>query len=95
MSQTKLKLASDLTCSCCLKIYKNPFILPCNDSLCEEHLREPNVLKQNKIKCKICNQEFNVKDNDLIRENKLVKSLIEKENLQFFRKITIATNSIF
>jgi hypothetical protein len=79
MSQIKLKLASDLTCSCCMKIFKNPVILPCNDSLCEEHLKEPDVLKHNKIKCNICNQVFNVKDNDLIRENRLVKSLIEKE----------------
>jgi hypothetical protein len=79
MSQIKLKLASELTCSCCLKIYKNPVILPCNDSLCEEHLKVPDVLKHNKIKCNICNQVFNVKENDFIRENKSVKSLIEKE----------------
>jgi len=79
MSEIKLKLVSDLTCSCCMKIFKDPFILPCNDSLCEEHLKEPDVLRHNKIKCKVCNQEFSVKDNDLIRENKLAKSLIEKE----------------
>jgi hypothetical protein len=79
MSQNKLKFVADLTCSCCMKIFKNPVILPCNDNLCAEHLKEPNVLKHNKIKCNVCNQEFNLKDNDLIRENKLAKSLIEKE----------------
>jgi hypothetical protein len=79
MSQNKLKFVADLTCSCCMKIFKNPVILPCNDSLCEEHLKVPDVLKHNKIKCNICNQVFNLKENDFIRENKLAKSLIEKE----------------
>ena len=58
------RLKSNLTCSYCLKIYKNPIELPCKDSVCYEHLTEKDVVKINKIKCTKCKQEFEVKENE-------------------------------
>jgi DNA repair exonuclease SbcCD ATPase subunit len=72
-------IKQDFTCAFCSKIYKNPFILPCDDILCEEHLKEVNVRKNNSITCKTCQIEFDVKDNQLIRPSKVLQKLIENE----------------
>ena len=56
-------MKSNLTCLYCSKIYKGPIELPCKDSICSEHLHQTSVVKQNKIKCPKCKQEFKVKDN--------------------------------
>jgi hypothetical protein len=69
----------DLACSFCSKIYKNPFLLPCDDALCEEHLKEASVRKNNSITCKTCQIEFEVKDNQMIRPSKVLQMLIENE----------------
>jgi hypothetical protein len=69
----------DFTCLICSKIYKNPFLLPCGDTICEEHLKEPEVLKNNSIKCKLCEEVFEVKNNEMIRPNKALQKLIQKE----------------
>ena len=69
----------DFACAFCSKIYKNPFILPCDDILCEEHLKEASVRKNNSITCKTCLKEFDVKDNQLIRPSKVLQKLIENE----------------
>ena len=53
----------DFACSFCSKIYKNPFVLPCYEMLCEEHLKEASVRRRNSITCKTCQSEFDVKDN--------------------------------
>ena len=41
---------SQLTCSYCSRIFKDPILLPCDDSICREHLSERDVVKQNKSK---------------------------------------------
>jgi hypothetical protein len=69
----------DFTCLICSKIFKSPFVLPCSDSICEEHLLEPQVLKNNSIKCPSCKETFEVKDNQMIRSNTTVKKLILNE----------------
>jgi hypothetical protein len=69
----------DFTCLICSKIYKNPFVLPCGDTICEEHLKESKVLKNNSIKCQSCKEVFEVKDNQMIRSNKALHMLIQKE----------------
>ena len=74
-----LKLKSQLTCSYCSKIYKHPIILPCNDPICGEHLRDRDVVNPNKIKCKNCNQEYPVKGNAFESNNVLTK-LIESQS---------------
>jgi hypothetical protein len=74
-----MSVKSDLTCSFCKEIFKNPYSLPCGDSLCEEHLNEPNIRKKNAIKCKICQKVFTIKDNEMIRPNTAMQKLVEKE----------------
>ncbi len=74
-----LKLKSQLTCSYCSKIYKDPILLPCDDSICREHFSERNVNKENEIKCNECNKEFAVKENEFKSSNVLTK-LIESQS---------------
>jgi hypothetical protein len=66
---------SQLTCSNCARIFKDPIDLPCGDSICREHLKEKDTLKDNRIKCKKCNGEFGVKNNDFKSNNELKKLL--------------------
>ncbi len=47
--------------------------MPCEDSICREHLSERSVVKQNKVKCAKCNGEFQVNDHEF-------KSNIELNN---------------
>ncbi len=74
-----LTLKSQLTCSYCSKIFKNPIELPCDDSICREHLSDRDVVKQNKIKCKACNAEFEAKNNEF-KSNETLKKLIESQS---------------
>jgi hypothetical protein len=72
-------IKQDLMCLFCSKIYKNPFILPCDDILCGEHLNEVDVRKINSITCETCQIEFDVKDNQMIRPSKAMQKLTENE----------------
>ncbi len=74
-----LTLKFQLTCSFCSRIVKNPILLPCDDSICDEHLSETNVVKENKIRCKECNKEFEVND-DEFRTIKSLNKLIESQS---------------
>ncbi len=69
----------NFACAFCSKIYRNPFVLPCDDKLCEKHLKEASVRKTNSITCKMCQIEFDVKDNQMIRPSKPLQKLIENE----------------
>ena len=68
------------TCLNCSKIFEDPIELPCEDLICKEHLTEKEVLKQNKIKCMKCKQEFQVKQNDF----KSVKSIQKQIDNQIY-----------
>ncbi len=72
-------LKSQLTCSYCSKMYKHPIILPCNDTICREHLFERNVVKENRLKCKACNEELGVKGYDF-KSNETLSQLIESHS---------------
>jgi len=73
------QLKSQLTCSYCSKIFKDPIDLPCGDSVCSEHLSDRNVVKEKRIKCKDCNQEFEVTF-DAFRSNKRIKNLLGSQS---------------
>jgi hypothetical protein len=73
------KFKSQLTCSFCSKIFKDPIQLPCNHSICCQHLTERDVVKQNKIKCNKCKQDFQVSNNDF-KSNTTLKNLIESQS---------------
>ena len=74
----KLSTKSDYTCSYCNKIFKDPIILPCSDNICAHHLKEENVLKQNRIECVDCKRAFKIKGNDF-GINKLAKKFLDDE----------------
>jgi hypothetical protein len=74
-----LTLKSQLTCSYCSRIFKDPILLPCDDSVCREHLSERDVVKENRIKCKECQQEFQLND-DEFRSNKGLRMLVESQS---------------
>ena len=57
---------------------KDPILLPCDDSICRQHLSERDV-KENKMKCNDCNQEFQVKDIEF-KSNKTLKKLTESQS---------------
>ncbi len=75
-----LTLKSQLTCSYCSKIYKDPILLPCEDSICREHLSERSVVKQNKVKCKKCNEEFQVNSHEFKPNIELNNNSIESQS---------------
>jgi hypothetical protein len=50
--------------------------LSCDDSICSGHLKESDAVKQNKIKCKTCNEEFGVKGHEF-KSNEDLKKLLE------------------
>jgi hypothetical protein len=72
------KRKSHWTCSYCSKILKDPILLPCGDSICNEHLSERDV-KENKMKCNDCQQEFQIKDIQF-KSNKTLKKLTESQS---------------
>ena len=58
------------------KIFEIILELTCDDLICQTHLKEKEVVQKNKIKCSICSQEFQVKDNEL-KSNKSIQKLID------------------
>jgi hypothetical protein len=74
-----MSVKADFTCLICSKILKSPFALPCGDTICEEHLKKSEVLRNNSIKCLSCGEVFDVKNNQMIRQNKALQNLIQKE----------------
>ena len=63
---------SNLTCSYCSKIFRDPIELPCGHNLCKEHLTGKN---ENRIKCAECKKDFEVKDNEFKSNNFAKKQL--------------------
>ena len=74
-----MNVKADFTCLICSKILKSPFALPCGDTICEEHIKKSEVLRNNSIKCQSCGEVFDVKNNQMMRQNKALQNLIQKE----------------
>jgi hypothetical protein len=83
-----LKWKTQLTCSYCSKILKHPIELPCDENICREHLFERDVVKQNRIKCEECNEEFQVKDNRF-NSNKTLKKLVESQSYLSVKELSL------
>ena len=82
---------SSLTCSYCSKILKDPIELPCSHNLCKNHLLEKNIVKENKIKCGECKQDFRIKNNDFKLEFVFQLNLnLKIKDLVFFKPIAKA-----
>jgi hypothetical protein len=96
MEMLKLK-KFQVTCSYCSRILKNPILLPCDHSICGEHLTERNVVKENKIKCKRCNQEFGVKNNEfksnLYLNNLMGQSYFDEDEIRLKQELDGGDNN--
>jgi hypothetical protein len=69
----------DFQCSYCSKIFKNPIQLPCIcHTICAEHLKDSNILKEKCIKCSKCNEVFQLNESDF-KSNRIVQNLLAKE----------------
>jgi hypothetical protein len=95
-----LKLKSQLTCSYCSKILKDPILLPCEESICREHLSERSVVKQNKIKCTKCKVEFEVKDSEFKSSNVLAaliesRSYLSNEEINLKQQLEVSIKKFF
>jgi hypothetical protein len=53
--------------------------LPCEHSICRQHLSERDVVKENRIKCNECNGEFQIKDSQFKTIQEFTK-LIESQS---------------
>jgi hypothetical protein len=74
-----MSIKSELICTFCSRILSSPIHLPCNcETICAEHLSEPNVVKGKTLKCKSCNQIFEIEDKEF-KPNKLAQNLLSKE----------------
>ena len=93
-------LKSHLTCSYCSRIVKDPILLPCNDSICREHLNERDVVRENKIKCKKCKEEFQVKAHEFKSNIELMKlleshSYLSSEEIELKRELEECIQKFF
>ena len=62
----------------CSKILLKPILLPCDHTLCKEHLYEGHVRKLNQIKCPTCNEAFSIKESNFT-SNESIESLLKRE----------------
>jgi hypothetical protein len=95
-----LKSKSQLTCSYGYKIFKNQILLPCEDSICRQHLKEIDVIEHNQIKCKNCNEEFRVRDNQFKFDEALTQlienqSHLSDEELSLKQDLEISITKLF
>jgi hypothetical protein len=79
----------------CLVIKTLLILLPCNDSICREHLSESDIVKENRIKCKECNDEFRVRENQFKSNNELTQltesqSYLNEEAINLKHEIEIS-----
>ena len=72
-----MSLKSTFTCSKCSKIYKDPIVLPCGHTICNQHVQNQLKIKINCIECD--NKEFCLTQT-LLSSNHVVRQLIEREH---------------
>ena len=53
--------------------------MPSDETICRQHLSDRDVVKQNRIKCKQCNQELGVKDSGF-QSNEPLTQLLENHS---------------
>jgi hypothetical protein len=56
-------------------------MLPWDDSICREHLSERDVINENRIKCKECSEEFQVKCDEFRTNKTLNKQVVNQSYL--------------
>jgi len=91
---------SHLTCSYCSRIFKHPILLPCDETICREHLSEKDVVRENKIKCAKCSEEFQVKGHEFKSNIELMKlleshSYLSSEEIELKRELEECIQKFF
>jgi hypothetical protein len=86
-----LKSKSQMTCSYCSKILREPIELPCGDSICREHLSERDVVKEKIIKCAECQQELRV----TLDEFKSIKTQNNEEKILLRQELEVSMRKFF
>jgi hypothetical protein len=91
---------SQLTCSYCYRIVKGPIALPCDETICREHLSEKDVVRESKIKCAKCNEEFQVKGHEFKSNIELMKlleshSYLSSEEIELKRELEDSIRKFF
>lgn len=81
-----MSLKANLTCGHCLKIFKEPYVLPCGHTTCKQHLQEA------KIKCTPCYREFSFKNECDFVPNYVVSQIIDDENYLYEYEQEYKTN---
>jgi hypothetical protein len=86
-----LNSKANWTCSYCSKILKDPILLPCEDNICRQHLKEKDSVKQNAIKCVKCKENFPIKGHEF-KSIKTLKQLIEDKSYLSDEEINLKQN---
>jgi hypothetical protein len=86
-----LKSKANWTCSYCSKILKDPILLPCEENICRQHLKEKDVVKQNAIKCVKCQENFPIKGHEF-KSIKTLKQLLEDKSYLSEEEINLKQN---
>lgn len=68
-----------IVCKICNKLFDEPIYLPCKHTVCKIHLKEENLIKKNKIECKICKLECDVSNKSDFKENLHVRAMLEAD----------------
>ena len=63
--------------------------MPSDETICRQHLSDRDVVKQNRIKCKQCNQELGVKDSGF-QSNEPLTQLLENHSYLSGEEISLA-----
>ena len=76
-------LKNIFTCNYCDLILKSPVILPCSESICENHVLELIEGKdyEDKIKCQFCNDEHEIPKKGFPKDQRTAKLI----NMEFNR----------
>ena len=74
----KNEFKSEVGCVMCNMVLNDPITFPCDCLSCNEHLTD-HFVKDNKIKCLKCNQEFSLANENFRTPHKSIKNIINKE----------------
>jgi hypothetical protein len=74
--------------------------LPCEHSICREHLKRRDVVKANRIKCNKCNEEFQIKDNEFESNEALIQiiesqSYLSEEEIRLKHELEVSIRQFF
>jgi hypothetical protein len=81
-----------VSCKWCNQILAEPVLLPCGETICAKH----QLSLADSLKCKICEQDHNLKSTDQLITNKLAQELLDLriKDLEFGKVHVQAANNL-